>query len=65
MDIQKMNQKIQKKETQLLLYASDDDQLKIECQISDLKFKILLKITKTRAEIILSKNKRGFLPPLF
>lgn len=65
MDKEIMNQQIMEKETQLLLSISDDDQIKIQCHISDLKFKIQLEITKTRAEIILSKNKRGFLPPLF
>lgn len=65
MDIKKMNKQIQNKETQLHLSISDNDQLKIQCHISDLKFKIQLEITKSRAEIILSKTKRGFLPPLF
>jgi len=65
MDIHEMNQQIQNKETQLHLSISDDDQLKIQCHISDLKFQIQLEITKSRAEIILSKNKRGLLPPLF
>ena len=65
MDVKKNNQQIQEKETQLQLSISDDDQLKIQCHLSDLKFKIQLEITKSRAEIILSKNKRGFLPTLF
>lgn len=61
-----MNQQIQNKETQLQLSISDDDQLKIQGHISDLNFKLQLEITKNRAEIILSKNKkRGFLSPLF
>ncbi len=65
MEVKKMNQQIQEKETQLQLSISDDDQIKIQCHLSDLKFKIQLEITKSRAEIILSNNKRGFLPPLF
>jgi len=65
MDVNKMNQKIQEKETQLQLSISDDDQIKIQCRISDLKFKVQLEITKNKAEIILSNNKRGFLRPLF
>ena len=64
MDVKKMNQQIQEKETQLQLSISDDDQIKIQCHLSDLKFKIQLEITKSRAEIILLKSKRGFLPPL-
>jgi len=65
MDIENMNKQIQKKETQLLLSISDGDKLKIQCHISDMKFKIQLEITKSRAEIILSKNKRGLSQPLF
>ena len=66
MDVKKMNQQIQEKETQLQLSISDDDNLKIQCQLSDLIFNVQLEITKSKAEIILSKRKkRGFLPPLF
>ena len=65
MDVNKINQQIQEKETQLQLSISDDNQIKIQCRLSDLKFRLQLEITKSRAEIILSKNKRGFLPPLF
>ena len=60
-----MNKKIKEKETQLQLSVSDDDQIIIQCRLSDLKFKLQLEITKSRAEIILLKSKRGFLPPLF